>query len=330
MRIVFLLAVLVGCAPRRRFRRQTPADATQCLVGTSQGCATGQYCTVGNDCVAGCATDADCGSGSSCCDHACVDESSDALNCGSCGNVCSGACCTGSCSGLNTLTDCGTCGNSCSTGDFCDGTQCNAPVYPNFCANKNVYVIYDGITNDNNAADLMASTITTNCPPDVIVHTGNQTDATLVDQTTGAPLGGGGVTYVLGGGPFPSKPLKWLETTQVTRIYFDAPDGVNYYWRERPTATQVAMMPAANCSAHADQFISELVTDPMSGTLSLIGYGACSGSRGTDAAAYYYANVMLPNRADYPDSWYVFGWADTNMDSIPNAGDTFTVLAHGL
>ena len=34
----------------------------------------------------------------------------------------------------------------------------------------------------------------------------------------------------------------------------------------------------------------------MSGTLSLIGYGACSGGHGTLSAAWFYANVLLPNR----------------------------------
>ena len=31
----------------------------------------------------------------------------------------------------------------------------------------------------------------------------------------------------------------------------------------------------------------------------------------------------------YPDTWYVVSWADTNNDGVANAGDTFTVLAHG-
>jgi len=89
-------------------------------------------------------------------------------------------------------------------------------------------------------------------------------------------------------------------------------------------------MPGSACSAHHDQFVTELVTDPMSGTLSLIGYGACSGSQGTRAAAWYYANVILPNRMSYPDSWYVFDWVDGDMDGKPSGGDTFTALAHGL
>ena len=38
---------------------------------------------------------------------------------------------------------------------------------------------------------------------------------------------------------------------------------------------------------------------------------------------------MLPNRMSYPDSWYLFQWDDTNMDSLPNLGDSFVKLASG-
>ena len=306
--VVFLFVSLTGCDAHMKGGEpaggEPDASTPACVAGTSQGCSSGQYCRPDNVCAPGCATEADCGAGEGCCNHVCI--------------------------ATNTLANCGACGNTCAAGDFCDGTSCNAPVYPNFCANKTVYVIHDGITADNNAADMMASTITANCPPDVMVHTANQTDPALVDQTTGQPLAGGGVTYVLGGGPFPDKPLKWLERTQqVTKLYFDAPDGINFYWRERTSGNPVAMMAGASCSAHADQFVTELVTDPMSGTLSLVGYGACSGGKGTLAAAYYYANVLLPNKASYPDSWYVFSWSDDDGNAAPDAGDTFTVLAHG-
>ena len=240
-------------------------------------------------------------------------------------------CCDDVCKPLDTLTDCGSCGNACVAGDFCDGTKCDAPTPPNFCDNQNVYVIHDGIATDNTAADVMASTITANCPSTVKVHTADQTDPMLVDQTTGQPLAGSGVTYVLGGGPFPDMPLRWLEQTQqATKVYFDAPDGVSFYWKSRANDSTIAMMPGTQCSPHRDQFLTELVTDPKSGTLSLIGYGACSGSAGTRAAAWYYANVLLPNRMQYPDSWYVIEWSDTDGSGTPTMLDTFTILAHGL
>lgn len=268
------------------------------------GCPTGETCFSNGACMPGCASNSDCGNGMGCC-----------------GNQCKP---------LDTLSDCGACGNACVAGDFCDGNKCNQPTFPGFCDNKNVYVIHDGITADNTAADVMASTITANCPSTVL-HTGDQTDPTLVDQLTGQPLAGSGVTYVLGGGPFPDMPLRWLERMQqVTKIYFDAPDGVNFYWRARKDDSAVATMPGAQCGPHSDQFVTELVTDPTSGTLSLIGYGACSGGAGTRAAAWYYAHVLLPNRAQYPDSWYVFGWTDANGNGVADAADTFGILAHGL
>ena len=74
----------------------------------------------------------------------------------------------------------------------------------------------------------------------------------------------------------------------------------------------------------------ELLTDPASGTLALIGYGACPNGYGTQAAAWYYANVMLPNAQSYPNSWYIVEWRDGNGDALPNAADTFTIKASGL
>jgi hypothetical protein len=333
MRIVLLcaFAALTGCSAGLGGAGGTD-DPEGICDPMADMCPTGEYCA-GGTCFPGCKTDSECGAGKACCGHQCIDIESNESNCGACGTLCGigEGCCESTCVALNTLSDCGACNNMCTGGEFCDGSNCNAPTYPNFCENSRVYVIHDGIAADNAAADLMASTIVANCPPSTMVTTADQTDATLVDQTTGRPLAGSGVTYVLGGGPFPNKVLRWLERTyQVTRIYFDAPDGINYYWRRRDTGAAVAMMAGSACSTTRDQFLVELVTDPMSGTLSLVGYGACSGGRGTRAAAYHYANTMLPNRQNYPDSWYVFSWTDGNGNATPDAGDTYTVLASGL
>lgn len=327
---LFVMMVM-GCGASVGGGEAEPQDGTECDPFAND-CAAGQYCTDTGTCVPGCKVDADCGGGGACCDNKCVDTSSDPTSCGACGNACGTdeGCCEGTCAALDTLSDCGACGNACLDGAFCDGTQCNAAIYPNFCANSKVYVIHDGIAADNAAADLMASTITANCPPDTTVTTASQTDPALVEQDTGRPLGGSGVTYVLGGGPFPNLVLRYLERNyKVTPVYFDAPDGVNFYWRSRKTDEAVAQMPGSACSATHDQFLIELVTDPLSGTLSLIGYAACSGL-GTRAAAYFYANMLLPDAASYPDSWYVFDWVDKNADGAPDMGDTYQILASGM
>lgn len=321
-------------------------------------CAAGKVCQAGS-CIDACSASNPCGNGLSCCNDHCVSLAADEANCGSCGNTCSGSqtCCNGACAALDTIQNCGSCGNVCATGEdccggtckdlsslsncgacnvlcpadhFCDGTACRPQTFPNFCANKQVYVLYDGIAIDDGAGNVLASTVVQNCSSQTQLTYSQQTNPLLVDQTTGAPLAGGGVTYVLAGGPYPHKVVKWLErTNQVTKVYFDQNGTTENYFRRRSDNMIVSTIASSACSSQRDHFVLELVTDPVNGTLSLIGYGVCTGGYGTQAAAWYWANVMLPNRASYPDSWYVFEWLDGDANATAGPADTFTILASG-
>ncbi|MBL9038876.1 MAG: hypothetical protein JNG84_10200 [Archangium sp.] len=353
-------------------------------------CAAGSVCTNGT-CVAACSASAPCGSGRDCCNGRCIDKQNDARNCGMCGTVCAlnQTCCGGSCQFLNTAAHCGLCATSCGTGEdccnnactstttltncggcnivcaadqFCDGTVCRNQVFPEFCANQNVYAIYDGIQRDNAATDMLASTIQQYCSAQTTIQYGPQTNAQWVEQTTGALLLGGGSTVVTAGGPFPNKPVKWLETTRLsTKVYFASNNQDTFYFRARlPTnnvgtvvtnpANQCTPVPSnvtpgtymcnaasfpSSCAPGRDLFVVELVTDPTSATLALISYGLCTGGYGTRAGAWYWANVMLPNRMSYPNSWYVYEWTDIaptdggTPDYLPDPGDTFTQRATG-
>jgi stigma-specific protein Stig1 len=268
-----------------------------------------------------------CPAGQSCCNDTCIETTADVANCGACGVSCGSgaACCASACKPLGTLTDCGACGSACGSGDSCDQMQCVAPVYPSYCANPTVYVLYDGISSDINAASLLGTTFDA-CASTVVVQSANETDATLVDQTTGALLGGTGVTYVFGGGPFADLSVHWLEDT-TSPIYFAEPTASTFAWMQRGNPTAVASMAASSCTAHFDQFVIERFADAAIGSMQIIGYGACGG--GTFGAAYFYANMILANPGTYPDAWYVASWVDTTNDGIAGAGDTFTVLAHG-
>ena len=324
-----------------------PNHSCQACTADAQ-CAAGNICQNGT-CVGACGTNSPCGANQTCCSGRCEALQTDSMNCGACGRACgtNQACCASSCRSTTTLTDCGSCGVTCGVDQFCDGAGCQNKTFPNFCANRNVVAIRDGIPLDNTATTMLASTITQYCSATTTLTFGDDTDPAFVDQDGGALLQGGGSTVVTAGGPFPNLPVKWLERTRkVTKVYFsNNVPGTEFYFKQRlaPDAGMadpilVTKLQAACAAvgadggtggAHSDVFVIELAIDPTSGTLALVTYGLCSPGNGTQAAAWYWANVMLPNRAAYPDSWYIYEWTDTNSDGVLQMTDTFTRLASG-
>ena len=324
-----------------------PNHSCQACTADPQ-CAAGNICQNGT-CVGACGTNLPCGVNQTCCNGRCEALGSDVNNCGACGRTCAinQACCASACRSTTALTDCGACGVTCGVDQFCDGTGCKAKVFPNFCANRNVIAIRDGAPLDNAATTVLASTITQYCSATTTLTFGDDNDPAFVDQDGGALLAGGGSTVVTAGGPFPNLPVKWLERTRkVTRVYFSNNlTGTEFYFKQRlaPDAGMVdpilvtrlqsacaAVGPDGGTGgAHNDVFLVELAIDPVSGTLALVTYGLCSPGNGTQAAAWYWANVMLPNRTAYTDSWYLYEWTDANGDGQLQVSDTWLRLASG-
>lgn len=320
-------------------------------------CAAGSVCQNGT-CVAACSANNPCGTGRDCCNGHCEDTKNDAKNCGTCGLACgaNGSCCNGNCRkldtandcgacgvtcsttqgccgaqciALNTLQNCGACGNACGPDQFCDGIACRNQVFPEFCANTKVYAIRDGNAPDDTATNMLASTILQYCSSQTHVEYGPQTNPAWVDQDAGTLLLGGGSTVVTAGGPFPNKPVKWLERTrQVTKVYFDTNKIDTFYFKKRSDSSVLVTRLQSWCTPNRDVFVVELATDPISGTLALVSYGLCSGD-GTQTGAWYWANVMLPNRNQYTDSWYLYEWTDTNTNGQADSTDTYTKLGSG-
>lgn len=332
----------------------TDCPSGVCLPNHScQSCTSDQQCAAGNvcqngTCVGACNAGSPCGNGQTCCNGRCENLQTTANNCGACGVTCSAteACCAGSCKSTTTLNNCGACGVTCGVDQFCDGAQCKDKSFPNFCANRNVVAIRDGVPLDNAATGVLASTILQNCSANTMLTFGDDNDPALVDQDAGTLLLGGGYTVVTAGGPFPNLPVKWLERTKkVTKVYFsNNTQGTEFYFKKRLAADAGMADPIlvtrlqSACTAQADGglggasndvFLVELAIDPSSGTLALITYGLCSPGNGTQAAAWFWANTMLPNRNAYTDSWYIYEWRDTNGNTTPDGTDTFTQLASG-
>ena len=75
-----------------------------------------------------------------------------------------------------------------------------------------------------------------------------------------------------------------------------------------------------------DRVLIQLVRTP-SGALVLNTAGFYG--EGTVAAADYFINTVLPNRATLTTRWYVLRWVDVDASGGPSVGDTYTVISSG-
>ena len=243
--------------------------------------------------------DGGCGAGLTCCAGACVDTTKDPLNCGACSRAC-------------TLTQ------------FCSGTKCSEAVFANVCDNPNATVVKDPYDPDNAAGHTLGATLAATCVPPTTVAEVDQ-DAGGVLEFSGRPLAGGGTTYVTGGGSFGQHVIDYMDKAALTPIYLTG-DGVTLLFHDRRTGAIVATVPYTDVNDGHDFFFAELAVEPVSGTLCFSAQGMFGG--GTAAAAYWIASEMIPKRATYTDAWYAYEWTDDG-DKLPNATDTFRLIAHG-
>jgi hypothetical protein len=83
-------------------------------------------------------------------------------------------------------------------------------------------------------------------------------------------------------------------------------------------------------SGVVDYFVIQAFQDTNGRTVFLL-WGI--GWTGTYAATVYFVTNILPNIASYTDGWYVYRWNDATSgqshNSIPDAGDTFTLINSG-
>jgi hypothetical protein len=242
-------------------------------------------------------------------------------------NACTGtlACCSGAC--IDTRLDpnnCGACGNACGSSSFCTGTSCVQAVIANLCDNPRATLVFDPYTVDNQATLAAGGALMATCMLDGGVAQVTESDAG--DGPSWRPSTGVGDTYVAFGGSYGQHGVAYLDENGLTSLYLVG-DGTTGWFNNRRNLTTVVTAAGSSLSAHHDYFFLQVTVEPTTGTLSLMGVGMLG--PGTAAAGYYASAVVLPAYSSYPDSWYAYEWTDTNGDSIANAGDTFTLIAHG-
>jgi hypothetical protein len=271
------------------------AGAPACDPST---CASG-HCALDGGCAHTCTSPGPCASPETCCDNTfCTDVTKDPQNCGSCGNACTAS-------------------------QFCSGVSCNAALVMNLCQNASGVVVMDGIAIDQAADSVVDDAITPVCPSMDLV-TISQGSAGSIDPSSGRPLLGPGSTYIAAGGAFGQKAVNYMNGTHNAPVY-TTDDGQSVSFLRTADNSTIVSAPTASLTAHHDYFLVYVAVEPISDTLVFAVYGLYG--PGTAAGAYWFTTQAMSGLQGLAKQYYVYEWTDTNNDGVPNAADTFTLLA---
>jgi outer membrane protein assembly factor BamB len=164
---------------------------------------------------------------------------------------------------------------------------------------------------------------------------GTDVDSAFVDQTTGKPVGVAGTGFVSFGGPFVNPVVRYAESAPPSAdcapIRFLDEVFYPYFRFVESDGTEIpnAVLPVSAINNDMDMFVIESYRDA-DGRYMLLCYGF--GWKGTYAAGKYFDTEIYPNIANYPYSWIIVKWEDTNANGFVNTateGDTYTVIATG-
>jgi hypothetical protein len=313
-------------------------DAHVCVecLPTADTCPSGSYCTSDFTCTSGCKDDDSCASGSCSAAHDCAQcvsdsECADGRVCstGTCMETCSSdddcgsnSCCSDHCVDLGgSVEHCGACGTACAASEFCGQNGCAEAVLSNVCEYAKAVALLDGLTTDDPATRALVKTLADGCSTPLTQREVNQTVRDVINPSTGRLLTPGGELIVAAGGNFGQKLVDFVATEQIAPV-FDALQGDNIELRLHGTGQPlIVSVPHAAITDTHDVFVVELVRDPVTGSAALIAFGL--GSPGTDAAVWYFTNVMFPDRANLTSNWYVYEWTDSDGTPGPSADDDF-------
>ncbi|HET9959052.1 MAG TPA: hypothetical protein VFQ61_31390 [Polyangiaceae bacterium] len=319
--------------------------ATQSSCSTdSDSCPDGSYCD-GASCVQGCKAATDCQSGVCGDDHSCEScqsdsECSEGLLCssGTClepceedGDSCGDGrtCCGGRC--VDTARDiqhCGACGGkgsdaTCSSAEFCGGESCVPLTLASICEHTEVLLMEDEFEADGEAGKTIAMALAAHCPSKPKVKVVPQGEATASNPMTGFPSAGPTRLVTLGGGPYGQLVAKYLEDNSIPPVRHGFVDGV-YRFEKIKGGEVLASMPWDQADGTKDIVVVELTREPNNGTTVLIVSGFSA--QGTQAGAWYFANVMLPQIDRYSAPYYVLNWTDGGENQSPDDSDQFQVI----
>lgn len=286
-----------------------------CVPGCDgpNGCRSG-VCTSQHDCV-NCTSNAECAAGRVCGTGVCAPRCAGSCDAGwlCCGDVC-----------VDPQRDprhCGGCPSTCGADEFCGRGSCFASVLANVCQQPTARVLFDDITEDDDAGLSIGEALVSSCS--VGLQSAGQVDAGMLDILTGEPLQFGEL-LVAGGGSFGQRSIGWLDQSTFAPVHDTST--LTTYTLTRPDASVIVSGPATDLSPSHDVLVVQLVRTPYGAVVLNAGgfYGP-----GTTAAGWYLVNQLLPVRATLSTGWYVVDWVDSNLNQVPDSADTWTVIASG-
>jgi hypothetical protein len=207
------------------------------------------------------------------------------------------------------------------------------------CASPRATLLLDGLAGDDPVSALVGAGLVAGCPPASpapTTHLVDQTQATTIDPVSGRPVVGSGDLQVVIGGPLGQALIRYMENTRLTSVYFTYDSVVARFRGRNPDGGVdpiIVEAPASTLTLRHDFFLVETVVDPPTGTLTLAVYGF--NVKGTEVAAWFFLNEILPNRSAtlWNKNFYVYEWTarpgDAGADPAPSVADTFTLIASG-
>ena len=125
--------------------------------------------------------------------------------------------------------------------------------------------------------------------------------------------------------------VEYYDSTWQTPVYLSTDPTLQYTIIQRSTGNILASETAAQRdSGVVDYFVIQAFKDTDGRSVfNLWGIGWT----GTYAVTVYFVTNILPNISTFTDGWYLYQWNDASSgpshNSIPDAGDTFTLISSG-
>jgi hypothetical protein len=196
--------------------------------------------------------------------------------------------------------------------------------FANICAAQDLMVLLDGEPIDDQAGTNVARALQTTCVPKPSRDEADWRDGGVV-TSAGEPLGAPTRMFVCGGGSYYQKHVAWLEAGGYTKVV-DTSTASDYSYSRRG-GPKLVTEPFDNFNGTFDYFVIELVRVGPTKPMSLLVNGFWG--YGTQAAAAFFADQLLPTRATHVNSWLVVKWTDMNGNKVPDGADSYVIVASG-